>query len=501
VEPHRGRTRARLGADRAVTSANHGRDAIAGVLPPAGVARLLIIVLGGMLTLQSSQGLDPPKLAYLAVASIVFLFSCRSVWSMRDRPMFKAAMPWLVSSLVLSALVALSLPVALSRGTPISEWLRDAATYGLFAAAPLFALDAAASMRGRLLLGLTVGIAALGAVSFAIYWITARNLTTLPFEQFVLPTASLPTALFVTSLAAAVVDRRRRLMWIAIGGLALGTFLLTGSRSALLYVVACPVVMVMAGRQLLARSTLASAGTLLIAAGLVAILQASLAPTGQATPTSDVTARATASASATTDATATATAPESRTPSPTASPLPTPTPPPLNPDATLLARLQAFLGSPGQDPSIRERVVQYEAAWEVFASSPLIGAGLGHPFEWTRVDGTTRRDFTADTPLVLPAKLGILGIVWLIGFVAVWMRFLRVLNRTAGLTIPGLAMAAWLGILAVVAWGPLSFEDKGFSFALMLLLSLAFIQFEMRPGRRTLGAAQPSGTGATQTDA
>jgi O-antigen ligase len=123
-------------------------------------------------------------------------------------------------------------------------------------------------------------------------------------------------------------------------------------------------------------------------------------------------------------------------------------------------------------------VAQYEVAWDLFASSPLVGVGLGHPFVWIRVDGTTRSDITADTPLILPAKLGVLGIAWLALFIAVWIRFVQRLRRVAGVTIPGLAMTAWAAILGALAWGSFNPEDKGFSFALMLLLSLAFIEIE-----------------------
>ena len=76
--------------------------------------------------------------------------------------MFEAARPWLILSLLLLGLIALSLPVAIAHGTPITTWLRDAATYGLCAAAPVFALDAASSMRWRLVFSLTIVMGFLG---------------------------------------------------------------------------------------------------------------------------------------------------------------------------------------------------------------------------------------------------------------------------------------------------------------------------------------------------
>lgn len=451
-------------------------SALSEFIPPAGIVRLLIVVVGGLVVLQSTQGLDPQKLAYLAVAGIAMAFSFRAVWRLRDRAMFEAAVPWLIASAVLSALIVLSLPVALASGTPPGQWLRDAATYGLFAAVPVLALDAAASMRSRLLLALAVAVTITGTLSFAVYWITARGIATLPFDMPLLSTASLPTALFVVSLAAAVVDRPRRIAWIIMGGLALGFFLVTGSRSALFFVIAFPAVILAAGRSFLARSTVASAGIGLVAFVFVAGVQGALSGAGRdAAPIDDPPPTAFASASAST----------SSSTAPTATPTPTPTPPPASgPGSTFFGRLQRFLAAPDRDGSIRERYAQYEVAWNTFAASPLVGRGLGHPLVWTRVDGTVRRDFAADTPLVLPAKLGIIGVLWLVILVVVWVRFLRRLHRTAGLTIPWLALTALAGILAALAWSGWVIEDKGLSFSLMFLLALAFVEIERAATQR-----------------
>jgi hypothetical protein len=118
-------------------------------------------------------------------------------------------------------------------------------------------------------------------------------------------------------------------------------------------------------------------------------------------------------------------------------------------------------------------------AWDLFMSSPLVGVGLGHPFEWKRLDGSTMADFTADTPLVLPAKLGILGLAWLVGLAAVWLGLVRRLHRT-GPTIPGLVMAGWTAVVVALAWTGFNVEDKGFSFALIVVLASGFSELEAR---------------------
>jgi O-antigen ligase len=152
-------------------------------------------------------------------------------------------------------------------------------------------------------------------------------------------------------------------------------------------------------------------------------------------------------------------------------------PPPTNPNANLLQRILDFLASPARDGSIRERVTQYGVAWDLFTSSPILGVGLGHPFPWTRLDGSSRVDFTADTPLVLPAKLGIVGVAWLAVLAVVWVMFARRL-RTG---IPRLVMAGWAVVILALAWTGIAVEDKGFSFALMLILALGLMDLERAP--------------------
>jgi hypothetical protein len=443
-------------------------------IPPAPVLRFVIVVVGGLVVLQSSQGLAPPKVVYLAIAGIAFLLSCRAVLDLRGRAMFAAARPWLIASILLLALIVISLPVAMLHGTPLSAWLRDADTYGLYAAAPIFALGAAASMRLQLLLRLAVVVAGLGALSFALYWIRLRNLAILPFDQFVLPTTSLPTTLFVLSLSAAVIDRRPRAGWIILGGIALGLFLVAGTRSALFLLVALPVVVVVAGRPLIARSA-AAAGVGLVAVGYLLAVQTSFAMAGrEVAPPIDVAGPTTTSeigvgASPGSGGTSGSGTPAERTPTPRQAP---------NPDANVVQRMQDFLAAPERDVSVRERVTQYVVAWDLFTSSPIVGVGLGHQFTWTRIDGTVYTDFTADTPLILPAKLGILGLAWIVLLAGVWIRFVLLLRRMAGATVPGLAMAGWAAVLVALVWAGLTLEDKGFSFAVMFLLALGFIEIE-----------------------
>lgn len=444
---------------------------------PAGMIRLLVVVVGGLIVLQSSQALGNAKLLYLGVAALAFALSLRAVWGIRATAMAVAARGWLIASGVLLVVIGISLPVALAHGTPFAQWLRDASTYGLFAAAPVFALDAASSRgRGRLL-ALTTAVTALGAVSYAVNWITLRNLAILPFDQLVLPTSSLPTTLFVVATGAAVVDRSRRIAWIVIGGIALATFLVAGTRSALFLLLALPVIGLAAGRPYAARSIVAGAGAAVVAAAFVLVIQATvISPGGQLAPPLDAGPPIATPSPGSSPAPGGTPAPGTSLPPP-ATPAPT-TRPPANPNANLAQRIQEFLTSPQRDGSVRERVTQYGVAWDLFMSSPIVGVGLGHPITWTRIDGTVRTDFTADTPLILPAKLGLPGLVWLVFVAFAWLGFTRRLRQLPKPTIPGLALTGWAAILVALAWNGFSIEDKGFSFALMLLLALGFVEID-----------------------
>ena len=402
----------------------------------------------------------------------------RSIWRLRDRPIFHAARPWLAVSGLLFALIAFSFPVSVAHGTPVAQWLRDAATYGLFAAAPVFALDAATSKRRGLLLGLLVAFASLGALSFAMYWVSLRNLAALPFSQLVLPTGSLPTVLF---LVAMIIDRPRRLGWIILAGATLGLFLVTGTRSALLIVAAIPIMIVMAGRPRFRMAISASIGVGIVAAVFVIAIQAVFVSASRQLPPPIDVSSAPVPSSASSQGAIGSTNPAASSAETRQSPDPVTVPRPVPiPDKNLVWRIQDFLSSPLRDGSVQERLTQYGVAWDLFVSSPLVGVGLGHPFPWTRLDGSTRVDFTADTPLVLPAKLGILGLLWLAILAVVWLKFVGRLRRL-GTTIPGLVMGGWAAVLVVLAWTNLSLEDKGFSFALMLVLALGMIELDAMP--------------------
>jgi O-antigen ligase len=155
-----------------------------------------------------------------------------------------------------------------------------------------------------------------------------------------------------------------------------------------------------------------------------------------------------------------------------------------------IGSIPTVVSNPASDASIKERIAQYEAAWALFVSSPIVGVGPGHSIDWIDVSGYPATGFTADTPLVMPAKFGLLGLLVFLGAAVAYGSTVRTAwrrNRRSGITLT----LVGFGVTTIVGL-PLGFpiEDKGASLALLLLLALAFAE-EAAPDSMD---SQPSGT-------
>ncbi len=65
-----------------------------------------------------------------------------------------------------------------------------------------------------------------------------------------------------------------------------------------------------------------------------------------------------------------------------------------------------------QDGSYIERVNATRTAWESFRSSPLVGIGPGAAFTYAAADGQVVITRNIDTPILLLARFGLVGLVW-----------------------------------------------------------------------------------------
>ena len=405
-----------------------------------------------MVALQSSQGLDATKVIYLLGTALSLAGALAALWYARNTEAVRPAIPWLVASATLAALLAVSFVIARVNGTAATDWLRDIAGYALFASVPVFALDGQASASRRLLVGMLVVAGILGGLSWATEWLHRRQIVELPFTRVLFPSPQIPTILYLFAMASAIRVGRTGWRWAVLAGVILGLFLVTGTRSSLL-ILAGPLVMaVIAGRSRLPAAVAWGVVHAVVAIAVVAAFQVAVSMPSPGTVPSEPTASPPAVAA---------------TPGPAVI-------------GDRFGGLGTVISNPGADPSLRERAAQYEAAWLLFASSPLLGVGPGHPIEWTRVSGEQWSAFTADTPLVLGAKFGLLGLLAFVPLVWAYGDTLRRLHPLSSQTVVGLALAGYAATAIVGV--PLGFliEDKGTSLGLILLLALAFVELAQR---------------------
>jgi hypothetical protein len=421
-----------------------------------GLARAATILFGAMVALQSSQDLSVVKIGYLAAATLAVIGSVWTVHRRRADHLVEFARPWLIASLVVASLVGVSLPVAVLHGTTFSAWLRDAAAYALLAAAPWVALDLALSVTRRATVGLILIAGGLATLSYAIVWVQRRTIADIAIDRLALPSFMLATALFAFAVAQSVADENRRYRWAALASMSIALLLLAGTRTTLAILIVPIAVLGTAWLsdpdRSLQKRLVPALLPLITAATIVASTQV-----GRAIDLGSVFGPQTSI--------------EGSDSSPGGSG--------AEPDSEILGGRFDTFGSvlTGRDASLQDRIAQTRAAWDSFLTSPLIGNGLGVVVTWTRTSGRLQTEFTADTPVLVLAKFGVLGFV-IVGIIGgAWIITIRRLRpggeitQVSRLTLVGYGAATV--VLTPFGW---QLEDKGTGLALIVLLALAFTE-------------------------
>jgi hypothetical protein len=451
-----------------------------------GRALVLVVVLGGLFALQGSNTLDASKIVYLLLATAAVAVALAGVPWWLSEARSAIARPWVIIAGAFVALLIISLVVSRARGTSFTSWLRDASPYGLFAAAPILTLACARRASQRWLVAVLAVCGALASVSFAVEWIGRRQLAHLPIDRIALPSEALAAALLALATAIALAGASRRWWWSATAGAVLGLFFATGARSTLL-LLAIPIgIAIFAGRpRLLAARVLLTEVAIAIAVFFLAESGLAFANGTLSIPLWSSMANPTSSAQP--------------SGSPTAgSPRPTATPP--DRIAQRVNELGSLINDPGSDQSLQERLTQTKVAWHTFVGSPLEGVGPGYDFQWTRTSKKVVDAYTMDTPLIYLAKFGLLGLVPLVLFIAAYLRLtLELWRRRQEARIEYLAVVGFALVLAVLSLQGSPIEDKGASFALILVLALGLRALVRRdPASELAGAplrvGEPEGT-------
>ncbi len=427
---------------------------------------IVVFIAGGLLVFQGSAGLDLPKIAYMAAT--VAIVAAAGLRLVRDRTILAqqaALISWLSVSATFLAMTAISLVVATRNGTPLTDWLRDATPYAMFAIAVILWVDGR-SLPRRFFGTILVASGLLAAISFSIEWMGRRNILDLPIDRLILPTGILASSLLAYAAARAMrAHWASSVAWVFLGGATLGMFFVTGTRSALLLVIV-PIVVAVASRRGAARIVGVSGGVLAIGLATSVLFTVTVlgVPTGPAPAPTPV-------ASATTGASP---APAAATTKP-------------NPIGERIASIQTGVADPASDASFSERIAQTKAAWEVLASHAVLGTGPGYRIQWTSAVRGPMASYTLDTPLVLLSKFGLLGAVVLAWLLVVYARTLWACRHGRSARFLTLVGFGTVFVIAGLLNSP--FEDKGLSFAILLILGIA------------LAPDPPSRNSATQAQA
>jgi O-Antigen ligase len=377
------------------------------------------LVIAGDLVLMHRSGLAAPKALYLLVAivaAVAALPAVRDVFRDHSRT---ADRRLILAAAAVGALAVLSLPVALYHHNALSDWIRDVGVYGLLAVAPALAIDLRRSAGVRWVSWALIASGALAAISFAVYWATARGYTSLPGRRdLLLPTWYLAAAFFAYASARAIrTVGRERMTWALVAFAVFLSSTVTGTRSSVI-MLAAPIAQLLLSRH---RRALA-----VVVCGVAVVAAAFSVAQSRGVDLGSVGNR--------------------------------------------LSTAATFVRHPGTDPSWKLRLAETHNALHAWRTSPVLGVGAGHIFHWT-TSGIHEGSFLIDSPAGFLAKFGLVGVLVLLGFLVAAALVVRQRLRSGALD----SVLPLVGLGAVVLCGfvfGMPFEDKGFPVAFLLTYAL-----------------------------
>jgi O-antigen ligase len=395
--------------------------------------RAIFVVLGGIIILQSSQNLSAQKAAYLGGVVLCFVVAILDMEIERDQRII------LRSSALVAFAIVISFVSATTHGTSVSNYLRDASGYALFAASPILAFDFAKSGY-RFILGLFLTAGLVATISFTAEWISNHGLGYLPINKFALSSFMLVAATFAYACASLVLRERPRIVWVAVAVLTAGALVLTGTRSSLA-LLAAPFTMLLAPS---VRSATRAVKVAVSTGLLVLLVVGTVAFAGSV----------------------------------------------IGSNATgALARVVTVVSLTGTrltDSSDEARIAVTTLAWKTFKSAPLFGVGAGYTWEYvlpyqTATGTAYRSSLTIDTTVAVIAEFGVFGFIIL-------LYYLWTLGRYVWRREPSPSALCLLGVVGVFAAYSLTtnaFEDKGLGLVSALLIALVVAK-QQQAERRAL---------------
>jgi hypothetical protein len=376
-------------------------------------------VLGGITLLNVSPGFTIEKFAYLVLVFANVTFAGARIAARAKRVQEVGAIPLILATSGLAAVVAISLVVALSDSISVQLWALDIAVYGLLVAAPIIGVDLGLNARARSISFALIAIGCVTAVSYSIYRLQLRGFTHFDIGRFLLATQFLPAAAFCVCLAYAFAGRRSYVMAFLAASI-VACILLSGTRITLLFIVPFVVTFILASRKRRPRLSSIAFG----AAGVAAVVAVLL--------TNSVVAQYVAV------------------------------------DA-LLARLGSVLPllsslDVTRDPSLYGRYLLTYYQTNTWLQHPWFGIGPGALY--SSGTATVRAE---DSPVAILARFGLLGTAIVILFFAA-IAFAKL--RTRAHWIPRTALLSFLSLIVASSVVSSPLNDTGVALGLIPLIAL-----------------------------
>ncbi|MFI7495981.1 O-antigen ligase family protein [Kocuria sp. M4R2S49] len=385
--------------------------------------RLICFVGLGMFVMQAEAGISASlKYAYFPIVVLFAYISWRNI-GLLDPRIRKAIAPAMWGIGVLSVFVIARAFISIFQGEEVVRVFRDSFTYVLICMAPLVGVDAGRDVALRTSKVIVVLFTGLAAVSFSVFWLSARGVSLLGVERIFMFSMILSGLGIMVGGVYGMI--RLSPMWLIFGSFCLIAVLVTGTRSGLLLVLG------LIGAYGALKHYRVPLVRLLVGLSVVVM-------------TAYLTVPLIASQVST--------------------------------QGFFEKRVEAILrvleGGVSADASGSIRARALEITLDEWTNHPLLGVGFGHAFA-SPVAGRSPVDFQLDSGMLLFAKFGIIGTLFLLLFFVLLSWSLIRFHIVTGVRSEGQAIGtAFLFMCLVFAVLGAPTEDKGFAFGLGLVFHL-----------------------------
>jgi hypothetical protein len=395
--------------------------------------RFALFVFGIIVTAGSSDAVSAPKLVFTGLALIIGTIATVRAAQIVGTERGARLKPLMIASGAVGFAALMAAVTGILRGASLNDVARDSVSYVFLVIAFPVAVDAAQTVSHHVVRRLALIVGVLSTVSYTVSTLAARGFTSIPIDRIVFGSFFSVALLFAIGIAQ-IQGKSRRLLGLSLAIVAVVGVLLSGTRSGLALFFG------LLGLLGLKRSGAVSTFKVL-GAGLGAMIVAWLALTFLGPRVSDA--------------------------------------------QFLGARFHlglAYLQSgTSADLSAQARSQRYAIASHYFQASPMFGHGFGGFADnsYAAAHGIT---FYLDTPVLIPAKFGLVGTGLILWALVLLFRVLLTgpLESTDSKQARLVAKSFFWILVAITPFGAIT-ENKGFASTLALLMLLAASSWRFGP--------------------